>query len=200
MTRKKKNIRKKTKKKKMYIKTKKKSISLLGLRDENDLYKSLTINNYNNIVKWVCHNLDIVVGKCVHNTIDGRYIIYRVGRSKPLNTTQKTNHIYIIKGNEKYGKGTWGSVSSGYIFDSKDYMNPRIMEMVLDNRKRKLKGYIHKKITNESYAFWLLLQNDPTYVRWLISKSPKYAIKIPKGISACTKRVAEVPPIIFKPL
>ena len=32
------------------------------------------------------------------------------------------------------------------------------------------------------------------------SPNKKYAIKIPKGISACTKRVAEVPPIIFKPL
>ena len=33
-----------------------------------------------------------------------------------------------------------------------------------------------------------------------LSPNKKNAIKIPKGISACTKRVAEVPSIIFKPV
>lgn len=178
-----KSTKKKPIKKKIYIKkTKKKSISTIGFRDEESLYKSLIVNNYTNIVKWICNNLDIVLDKKIHNTKDGKYVIYKVGRTNPTNKLQKRTHIYIIRGTEQYGKGTWGTVTSGYIFEPSFYTNSKIMDMALDNRRRKLKGYVNKTIINESQAFWLLLKNDETYLRWIISKAPKYAIKIPNDM------------------
>lgn len=145
----------------------------IGIYNTQHLYPSL-INDNSSFIDWIKNNTNIVLNKMIHKLDKEPFIyIYQIG-----NKRKKNKSIYIIYINELYGEGTWGKTYPAYIFNHKYYTNDKFINMAINNKKMKLKGYINMNIKTYSKAFYLLLKNDIHFVRFIISKSTKYIVKI----------------------
>ena len=171
----------------------KKILYKYGIRNENTFFNALTSNNDQKIIEWTCNNIDIVYSQFSHDTPEGKYIIYKVGRINQLNNYEKSDYKFIVRGYKNFGKGSWGSVYEAYVLDSNVYKNKIYKKKALDNKKAKLKGFINKKITSYSTAFNLLIKHDIHFFRLILKKCVnKFAIKIPNSMDTDGESIKDI--------
>merc|ERR1712072_1382016 len=155
------------------------ALKKFGIRKEIDFVNSLIDDDHSKIIKWICQNIPYVLE--MHKKIIGEktYILFKVGYFDPVSKSEKFYHKYIITTDEHFGKGSWGTVSKGYIYDKSFYNKKSIVILAKNLKKIKRKGF-NKKIRNTSHAFWLLLKHDKPFFNLTLEKGgTTCAIKIP---------------------
>jgi hypothetical protein len=186
----KKTVKTKTVKTKTVQTAKIKSLRRFGMNNESELIKSLNSDRNDNIVDWVCNNLNHSVNN-TKNKIKSRGIKYTVFNIRKINAItpsivgKKPNlkkNIFVICSDNFIGSGSWGKVYDAFIFDNKFYENPKnkVFEKAKLNKKLKVNGF-NVVIKNTSQAFFLLLKYEYLYIDTILkTQKDSYAIKVPK--------------------